>query len=306
MADSKKLKSKIHSTINIKKITNALEIFSTIKLQKTKKSALHLREAMLSLVSLLINLNHNQKLFRTASIKSEKTLLIIIGSDKGLCGALNTTLFKKIDQLFADQKTNLDLFVVGKKAKEFFTRREYSIVGHQPLWDDLDIHQTKDLLNYIDAQTQQHHYQSISIAYNIFKNTMKYIPVIFPFWPLNPDNLKLFLDELVQEEIGVFGYNDITNVDTTSFSIDENIKIEPSSKEVKLMLHKMIVEYLIYGAILQNKASEFAARMIAMKGAKDNADEQIDNLTLSYNKARQDAITKEIIEIAGAKAIIAD
>lgn len=308
MADSKKLRSKIQSTINIKKITNALEIFSTIKLQKTKKNAIHIREGMLALINLLIGINKDEWLFEQKELpKTNKTLLIVLWSDKWLCWSLNTMLFKKILATFDTKKDQVDLFVVWKKAKDFFSRRNYSIVGETFLWDDVSLDNCKDVLAYTEDSIQKNTYKKIFVCYSVFKNTMKYIPVIFPLFPLHSEKLHSFLEELQEEKLWHMWYfwHEANNwQDDTGVIITTETKMEPSKAVVREVIRSMIMSYIVYGALLQNKTSEFAARMLAMKWAKDNASSQIDDLTLAYNKARQDAITKEIIEIAGAKAIV--
>ena len=305
MADTKQLKSKLQATTNINKITNALEIFSTIKLQKTKKSAIHIRECMLALVDLLAQIDDEGTLFAHPNLKdTEKELVVVIWSDKGLCGSLNTTLFKKIHATFEEKKDNIDLYIIGKKTKEYFSRRKYSITWETFLRDDVSLEKCNDVLMYIQEKMTLESYKKIYICYNIFKNTMKYIPVIFSLFPLNAWNFNIFLEGLKEENLWLEWYSTSPWTLGTTLEKKMETKMEPSKEIIKDVIRSMVMRYIVYGSLLQNKTCEFAARMIAMKWAKDNATEQINTLTIAYNKARQDSTTKEIIEIAGAKAII--
>lgn len=315
MANTKQLKTKVQATSNIQKITNALEIFSTIKLQKTKKDAVHIRESMVALISLLRQVDPAWELFhRDTHEKNHKTLLIVLWSDKWLCWSLNSTLFKKIHTMFEWRKDTTDLYVIWKKTKEFFTRRHYNIVWNVFLGDDVSLEKCQSVIDYTEKNIEDYSYTNIYVCYNVFKNTMKYIPVVFPLFPLHWEKLQIFLEELLAENVGWDILKNYTQSDTNSRekSTEETenakelyeTKMEPSKQAIKEVLRNMIMRYVVYWSLLQNKTCEFAARMIAMKAAKDNANEQIHTLTLAYNKARQDAITKEIIEIAWAKSII--
>jgi F-type H+-transporting ATPase subunit gamma len=123
MADIKQLKIKIQSTKNIKKITNAMEVISTIKLQKVKKSADNLREYMNTFLGMLSSINAYTDIFPQPSSQATRQFAILISSEKGLCGSLNTMLFKQFALEYDDNKENIDVYVVGKKAKEYCTRR---------------------------------------------------------------------------------------------------------------------------------------------------------------------------------------
>ncbi len=128
MADIKQLKIKIQSTKNIKKITNAMEVISTIKLQKVKKSADHLREYMTTFLGMISSVNTYTSLFPKPSPKAQRKFAVLVSSEKGLCGSLNTILLKQFGLKYEHDKDNLDVYVIGKKAKEYCTRRGYTIV----------------------------------------------------------------------------------------------------------------------------------------------------------------------------------
>ena len=135
MADIKQLKIKITSTKNIKKITSAMEVISTIKLQKVKKSAEHLRDYMNTFLGMLSSVNAYTDIFPQPSDQANRKLAILISSEKGLCGSLNTSLFKQFESEYADHKDELDVYVIGKKGREFCARRGYSVVATHSLSD---------------------------------------------------------------------------------------------------------------------------------------------------------------------------
>lgn len=293
MADIKQLKLKIWSTKNIKKITSAMEVISTIKFQKVKKSADHLREYMNTFLGILSSVNTYIDLFPQSSEKATRQLAILVSSEKGLCGSLNSMLFKQFDSEYESIKDNLDVYVIGKKGIEFATRRGYTILWSQHLADTFTSSDIQSLYKLLSDAQQQSSYRAIKVWYNFFKNTMKQIPAGFQLFPLSSEKFGEFMDTL--------------EIIIPKPEIDRHthyMKLEPSKSIVIKKSYDIMMNVIIYGAILHNKTGEFAARMLAMKWAKDNASSIIDDLTLAYNKARQDAITKEVLEIVSAKAVL--
>ncbi len=295
MADIKQLKIKIQSTKNIKKITNAMEIISTIKLQKVKKSADHLREYMTTFLGMLSSISAYEALFPQPSATATKKFVVVVSSEKWLCWSLNTMLLKQFDTEYGEYRENVDVYVIGKKAKEYCSRRGYNIVWSLSLKDTFVSDDLKDLYNVLHEAQSNGEYNEIRVWYNFFKNTMKQIPAWFQLFPLSMDKFGEFMNTL--EIVVPIGekkskYNSI------------EMKLEPSKELIVQKAYDIMMNVVVYGAVLHNKTGEFASRMLAMKWAKDNASNIIDNLTLAYNKARQDAITKEVLEIVSAKAVL--
>lgn len=299
MADIKQLKIKIQSTKNIRKITNAMEVISTIKLQKIKKKAEYLREYMNTFLSMLSTIDGYVSLFPVVEFWNQynKELAVLVSSEKGLCGSLNTILFKQFSAEYSDKKDILEVFVIGKKAKEYCIRNGYAIVWSLSLPDMFESEMLHELYNYIDTAWQNHQYSNIKVWYNYFKNTMKQIPVWFQLSPLSVESFNQFMETL-----------DITLPPKVSHKnyLSTDMVLEPDKTTIMKKAYDIMMNVIIYGAILHNKTGEFASRMMAMKWAKDNATKITDTLTLAYNKARQDAITKEVLEIVSAKAVIED
>ncbi len=290
MADTKQLKLKISSTKNIKKITNALEIISTLKLQKLKKKAEHLRTYVATVLEIVdVMLQQWIPLYKKEHTTSKKKLLIVVSTEKWLCGSLNTQLFKHIVSHCDREKDLVDIFVIGKKAYEFFKREWKDIVWYIQVSDDLHDGELKDLFDYMKKYEDV--YETIHIAYNYFKNTMTQIPLIFPLKPFTPEVIDEFLEA-------------VWDVRKQKRARIKTLDLEPNIETVQETLKDVIIDYSIYSALLHNKTCEFAARMLAMKWAKDNASNIIDETVLKYNKARQDAITQEVSEIVSAKSVI--
>lgn len=296
MADAKQLKIKIQSTKNIKKITNALEIISTLKLQKVKKHTIHLRDCMLSLIDIVARIDSYKHLFELPlEAKYENdTMLIVLSTEKWLCWSLNTQLFKHIHSIYGDKKEITDVVAIGKKAKEYFKRQWYNVIQTLHVWDNVDVDSAQSIVHTIHQHWSTGTHKNIVLCYNVFRNTMKYIPSLLPLFPMRSDALLHFLEDVLGADIEP----------QNTIQHPKDLIIEPSLLEIKKKIYEMLTHYVIYWAIYQNKTCEFASRMLAMKWAKDNANSQIDSLKLSYNKARQDAITREIIEVVWAKSVI--
>jgi F-type H+-transporting ATPase subunit gamma len=291
MANAKAIKAKIKSIWNIQKITSALEIVSTVKLQKVKDIADHFKQYMTEFLYILDMINLGKILSQKEDIKTDKELIVVISTEKGLCGALNSKLFKNIYEETEKNKDNIDVFCIGKKALEFFTRSWYNITWVSNLKDNFTEADLNTLRWIISSSIDEKNYKTIKVYYNYFKNTMTQIPVSMQVFPLEKENFEQFANtiELDISDITINEYN-------------EDIIIEPSEEEYYEFVYKKFISDMVYGAVLQNKAGEHASRMIAMKNAKDNSIDLQKWLKITYNKQRQSAVTQEISEIVWAKA----
>ena len=291
MANAKAIKAKIKSIWNIQKITSALEIVSTVKLQKVKDVADNFKQYMTEFLYILDMVDLGKILGQNQDIKSEKELIVVVSTEKGLCGALNSKLFKNIYEQTVDKKDKIDVFCIGKKALEFFTRSWYNIIWVSNLKDNFQEADLNELRWIISKSIDESEYKKITVYYNYFKNTMTQIPTWMQVFPLERENFEEFAKTI---EL------DISDVTINEFN--EDIIIEPSEEEYYEFVYKKFISDMIYGSVLQNKAGEHASRMIAMKNAKDNSIDIQKNLKITYNKQRQAAVTQEISEIVGAKA----
>jgi len=286
MAVGKEIRTKIGSIKNTQKITSAMQMVAASKMRKAQEkmhAARPYAEKIRSVIS-HIAAAHSEYQHPYLTERTVKRVgIIIISSDRGLCGGLNVNLFKetlrKMEALSQDD-VETDLCTIGSKAASFFRRfksgvlAEVSHLGDRPALNDL-IGTVKVMLDaYEDGKIDQ-----IFLAYNGFVNTMTQTPTVEQLVPI-----------VRSEEKELQHYWDYL--------------YEPESKSVLDGLMTRYIESLVYQGVVENNASEQAARMIAMKSATDNAGDLINELQLIYNKARQAAITQEISEIVGGAAAL--
>ncbi len=290
MANLNDIKSKIKSVGNLKKITRALEVVSTVKLQKLKDQAESLKEYLVDLMTLVSTVWNVHAIFgEQSATKSEKSLSIVLTTERGLCGGLNSKLLRKVsaDNTWKD----VEYFVVGKKWMEYIKRTWGTIVWSLNIGDNFEEKELLPLFTFFDTALANGDYAEVNLYFNYFKNSIFQIPTSIELFPFKKESLEKFLDEVDM------------SIETPDIG-KKDLIIEPSLEEYIVELRRQIRNYIINSALLQNKTWEHAARMIAMKNAKDNATEFSKKLKLNFNKARQGAITQEISEIVSAKIAI--
>lgn len=298
MANTKLIRTKIKSVGNLQKIIKALEIVSTIKLQKLKAKTNNFKLFMLEFLRVLELLKEHVNVFnfdRQSRDKNGRRLIIVVTSDKWLCGGINTKLTKHIAQKYqeANMKKDVDIIAIGKKGLEFFVRDGWNVVASTPLKDDFDERNLNAIYAYVKQAIAQRSYAKIKVYFNFFKNTVVQVPLRFKLYPLDQESFSAFLQDL-----------DIVLDTTTSFKQTNDLVIEPNLEQFKNNLVEELTEMILYHAALHNKTGEHAARMLAMKNAKDNCWDIMGGLQLIYNKTRQSKITQEISEIVSAKIAI--
>ena len=287
MAGGKEITTKIRSIENTRKVTSALEMVSASKIRKsqdlmnaTRPYARMIRRVMGHLSKANPEYRHP---FTVRREETKKVGYIIISTDRGLCGGLNTNLFKLVLASITEWRAKdaeVSLVTLGKKASAFFKNINVEIAAHT---SDLgEKPQIEDLIGSIKVMLDAYREEEVDlvyVVYNDFVNTMSQHPTLQQLLPLPESD-----DEEIRD---IWDYI-----------------YEP---DAEALLDTVLVRYIeadVYQAVLENLASEHAARMIAMKNATDNAGDLIDELTLVFNKARQAAITQEISEIvAGAAAV---
>ncbi len=291
MANLREIKGKIKSVGNLKKITRALEVVSTVKLQKLKGQADSLKEYLVDLMNIVSTVWGVHSIFGESNNTGTKSLTVAFTSERGLCGWLNSKLLRKISKEMAEKDS--DYFVVGKKWLEYFKRTGGNIVWSLNVGDKFTEKDLLPLYTFFDTALAGGEYSEVNLYFNYFKNSIAQIPTKIELYPFKQESFEAFLKdidvEISQPELG-----------------NKDLMIEPSVGEYLVELRRQIRNYVISSALLQNKTGEHAARMIAMKNAKDNATEFSKKLKLNFNKARQWAITQEISEIVSAKIAIED
>ena len=193
-----------------------------------------------------------------------------------------------MEKNYGNAKDNVDVFVVGKRGLEYFVRNGRNVVGSATISDKVFLWEVKPISAFIRQALEEKKYAKIKIYFNFFKNTMMQMSTRFKLYPLDEESFETFLQNTGLE------------VDLLESIEKKYLMIEP---DIESFL-QVLIRNIIYSAVLNNKTSEHAARMLAMKNAKDNSVEVLNQLNLLYNKTRQAKITQEISEIVSAKVAI--
>jgi len=286
MAGTKEIRTKIKSVENTKKVTRALEMVSAAKIKRAQdqmRASRPYARLMLEMIGHIAKASPEYRHPFMVERAVKRVGYIIISTDRGLCGGLNNNLFKQImgEMRVAQQAgQEIDLVAIGSKAQAFFKRVAVNMVGgvthlgDKPKLDQL-IGVVKVMLDaYSTGKVDR-----VVLCYNDFVNTMTQKSKLDQLLPLPPSEVQL------STHLWDYIY-------------------EPNAETVLDSVLTRYVESLVYQAVLENLASEHAARMVAMKSASDNANELIGQLKLIYNKARQAAITQEISEIVGGASAV--
>ncbi len=286
MAVGKEIRTKIGSIKNTQKITRAMEMVAASKMRKTQTKMQATRPYSIKIGQIikhlaLANPEYQHPYFIERDVK--RVGIIMISSDRGLCGGLNANLFRRaIMQMkqWDQDKIEVDLCTIGSKGAGFFSNVGANITGQIAKLGDSP-HQ-EDIIGIIRVMLNAYEEGKIDqlyVMYNKFVNTMTQDPTVEQLIPVHPEE--------IEELKGQWDYI-----------------YEPNAPEVLDTLMIRYIESIVYQGLVENNACEQAARMVAMKSASDNAGKLIDELQLVYNKARQAAITQEISEIvAGAAAV---
>jgi len=291
MANLKEIRTRIESVSSTKQITSAMKMVSAAKLRRAQDAIVRMRPYADKLQMIIESVGDSLKdeedfIFVKEGKEVNKVLLIVITSNRGLCGAFNANVFKKAVFVAHEQyghqllKNNVDFFVMGKKADEFLKKRKYKVVkSRNDIFDHLTFNNVSEIATGIMDQFAAGDYDRIHLIYNQYKNAAVQILTDEQFLPLK-------VDEKVDEEGNIL----------KSFT---DYIFEPSKKEMVKELIPKALKLQLFKALLESFASEQGARMTSMHKATDNATEMIKQYKLEYNKARQASITNEILEIVG-------
>jgi F-type H+-transporting ATPase subunit gamma len=292
------IKRRIKSITNTRKITKAMELVAASKMRKAQLATLATRPYstrawfVISDLASKTDPDLHPLLRRKPYVK--KICLILITSDRGLCGGFNAQIIKKsLDFILKEQKAGkeIELITIGKKGRDFMARHKIKIVADFVNLSSITrLVEIKALTKMVLEDFINNKYDEIYLAYTDFVSTVVQKPRIKKLLPFSIEK---------ETELGDVGL--VHKEEEKEFY---EFLFEPSPDVVLAYLLPRLVEVQIYQALLESNASEHSARMIAMKNASDAASDMIFDLTLSYNQARQAAITKEIAEISGGKAAL--
>ncbi|MDX9739551.1 MAG: F0F1 ATP synthase subunit gamma [Gammaproteobacteria bacterium] len=286
MAVGKEIRVKIKSVQNTQKITRAMEMVAASKMRKAQDRMEAARPYASKIRNVIAHLAHAHPEYRHPYMVEQQSKdigLIVVSTDRGLCGGLNSNMFRMMVRemrQWHEEGRKIELCTIGRKAAGFFSRFGGRVIAQASQLGDAP--QIADLIGTVRAMLEAYDEGRVGrvyLVYNEFVNTMTQAPRLEQLLPIVPDadeRLKHHWDYLY----------------------------EPEAKDVLTELLTRYVESLVYQGVVDNLASEQAARMVAMKSASDNAGSLIGDLQLAYNKARQAAITQEIAEIVGGAAAV--
>lgn len=296
MPNLKEVRIRIASVISTQQITSAMKMVSASKLRRAQDAIIQMRPFEEKLKEILDNLILSAGSSAGVYAKNrpaEKVLIVVITSNRGLCGGFNSSVIKAVNQLirekYPDQaaKGNVSLACVGKKGADFFKRSNLKMMAtRSELWDKLAYDGVAEFAGEILKLYAEEKIDKVEVVYNRFKNAATQVLTVDQLLPFNTEVSKG------------------TTTKGKEKGIVPDYIFEPSKEEIIENLIPYALKVRFYRSMLDSYAAEHGARMTAMHKATDNATEMIKSLKLSYNKARQAAITKEILEIvAGAEAI---
>lgn len=281
MANLKEIRNRISSVSSTMKITSAMKMVSAAKLKRAQDAITAMRPYANKLTELLqslsATLDENSGSVYAEQREVERVLIVSITSNRGLCGAFNSNILKETARLADNLYANKEVFylAIGKKANDFLSKREGLIANKSAIFDDLTFDNVAEIAQLLMDKFISGEVDKIELVYNKFKNAATQTVMTEQFLPILPieaeDNANANLDYI----------------------------FEPSKEEIVEQLIPKSLKTQLYKAIRDSFASEHGARMTAMHKATDNATELRDQLKLTYNKARQAAITNEILEIVG-------
>jgi F-type H+-transporting ATPase subunit gamma len=285
MASTRDIRRRIKSVKNTRQITKAMELVAASKMKKAQQAALAgrayagLMAEMLAAVAGRVEESQHPFLARR-DVKTRG--IILVTTDKGLCGPLNANLFKLVTEIKGPAK----YAVIGRKGAQFVARTRRDLLADFTVNDRVPFADVRVVTEFMVQQYLEGTVDTVEIIYPHFRNTLVQVPTCLPLLPLQ--SLAAVIADL---------HNDSGHAAKPD---DREILFEPDAQTVLEALLPLYVNREVYQHVLDAKASEHSSRMVAMKTAKDNATKLVGDLTLEYNKARQAGITQEILEIAAA------
>jgi F-type H+-transporting ATPase subunit gamma len=289
MASTRDIRRRIKSVKNTRQITKAMELVAASKMKKAQQAALAGRpyaELMAQMLAALADRVEESQHPFLAKREVKTRGIILITSDKGLCGPLNANLFKAV----FDIKTPAKYAAIGRKGAQFLARTRRDLLADFPASDRAAFADIKVVAEFMVKQYLDGVVDTVEVIWPRFRNTLVQVPAVMPLLPLS--SVRDAVDGL-RAESGA--------VSVPAKVSESQMLFEPKAETVLEALLPLYLNREVYYKALEAKASEHSARMVAMKTAKDNATKLLGDLTLEYNKARQAGITQEILEIAAAQ-----
>jgi len=287
MPSLKEVKNRITSVVSTQQITKAMKMVAAAKLRKSQERIQQMRPFAQKLTALLQNLSVAQldsdsDNWYSAVREERKILIIAVSSDRGLCGSFNSSVFKGVNRVIEEKyasqfaKGNVTVMTIGKKSGDYFSKRKCNVVGDFTLlFSTLSFENVSRAAEYVMESFKHGKYDKVELVYNEFKNVATQILRSEQFLPILPP-----ASASVKKQTVDYIY-------------------QPDQEQIITSLIPQSLKVQLYKAVLDSNAAENGARMTAMDKATENAGELLKQLRLTYNRTRQAAITKEILEIVG-------
>jgi F-type H+-transporting ATPase subunit gamma len=298
MANLKEVRNRITSVSSTQQITKAMKMVSAAKLKRATNAIVQLRPYANKLKDLLANLSASLEDGASPYLQQRepvRVLVVVVSSNRGLAGAFNANVIKTANNLIAEKYSeqlragNVSIVAIGKKSQEFFERRKYNVIGNNnDLYHDLNFVNASKITESIMKGFINGDYDRVELVYNHFRNAAIQYQVAEQLLPVPLPEAKP-KEELKKEAVA---------------GMQVNYILEPSQEEIVEQLIPKSIKIQLYRAVLDSNASEHGARMTAMDKATENAGDLLKALKLSYNQARQAAITTELTEIVSGAAAL--
>jgi F-type H+-transporting ATPase subunit gamma len=287
---TKDIKNKISSVDNIQQITRAMQLMSVAKMRKARDRATNSRpyarraREILETVTKTQTIQHPLLQYQD----TERSLAVVIASDKGLCGNFNTAVKRQLNTLKTSTPRELSVVAVGEKTAQFSKRNDYEISATFSGFDEkTEIADIGGLFSAVHNLFLSASYHRVVVVYTHYESATQHIPLVRQLFPVDAENMG---ETLTAED----------DKNTTDRSVMRNYIFEPSESAVAGAVLPRFSRARLYQAAMESQASEHSARMLAMKSATENAEEMSEELETEYNRARQSEITQEIADISSA------
>jgi len=297
----KQIKNKIIATKKTGQVTKAMESVSAVKMRKSQERALAGRPYVRAALRILARVASSPEARAHPLAQAnagKKILAVIVTSDKGLAGSVNSAVLKQVATLNAKAEQPVEAICVGRKAIEAMRRAGVTIIGdYQNLSDAITLNEVREMASTLVDAYQAGHYHKVVVVYQNFLSTFEQAPTTRQVLPLDPAELRYTRQGITLKS---------GSLEVVADETDKHVayQVEPDATAVLNALIPQLVQIMVYHAILESKACEHSARMVAMKNATDKSKEVARALTLLFNKERQAAITAEVSEITGGIAAI--
>ncbi|MEM1043662.1 MAG: ATP synthase F1 subunit gamma [Bacteroidota bacterium] len=303
MASLRDIRTRIGSVQNTQQITRAMKMVAAAKLRRAQESIFQTRPYAFKIREMIAHLREfvdpaSHPLFQAREV--ETVLMVVVTSDRGLAGAFNTNILKRAEAAISEQfaelrgTERLKILAVGRKAHDYFSKRGFTMEGdYRGFFNDLSFARTDAIADRAVEGWIEGEWDEVVVVYNEFKNTISQNRIVEPFLPVPQGT---FTTPVMEADEGYSAEEELGR--------DVDYIFEPDAESILRQLIPQYLSYQLWRVVLESNAAEQGARMVAMDNATSNAGELLDQLKLTYNRARQAAITTEIIEISsGAEAL---